>query len=138
MLLPPRRQRSFPAWFGIFAILAISIAPVISQTLVHRNHGTAQALSASATEHHHAVHGVSGAHNSSQTRHSSPPNPASMADHNACGYCALFSYTPALPEIHEIIVALTRYFSHARVILCLSCVIPFEKFSSPAPRAPPY
>ncbi|MFE8049365.1 DUF2946 domain-containing protein [Brenneria goodwinii] len=138
MLLPPLRQRSFPAWFGIFAILTISIAPVISQTLAHCDRNAAQTLSASApaAEHHHAMHGMSGAHTHSSN--STSPNPASIADHGACGYCALFSYTPAVPDINGITVALWRDISHLRITLCLSCVILIERFASPIPRAPPY
>ncbi|WP_323666230.1 DUF2946 domain-containing protein [Pectobacterium punjabense] len=52
MLLSALRRRSFPAWVGIFAILTIFIAPVISQTLVPREHGLYDGITTHSTITH--------------------------------------------------------------------------------------
>ncbi|MEC5341116.1 DUF2946 domain-containing protein [Brenneria populi] len=134
MLLSSLRQRSFPAWCGIFAILTIFIAPAISQTLAHCRHGGLQALDAPANSterRHHVGHDISGAH--------APSHPGSdpAADHQACGYCVLFCHAPALSGIAGIAVAARRRPTRSRIITPLSAVIPFGRFASPMPRAPP-
>ncbi|MCL2898587.1 DUF2946 domain-containing protein [Brenneria tiliae] len=139
MLLSLLRRRRFPAWLAIFATLTIFIAPVISQTLAHHDRAISQTLSiaTASAEHHHAGHQISGARHG-QTPPSSHPQPVSMMDHAACGYCVLFSYTPALADVGGIILALTPTLSRTRAIAFSSRIIPLTRFVSPAPRAPPY
>ncbi|MCG8710153.1 DUF2946 domain-containing protein [Brenneria sp. 4F2] len=135
MLCFPLRQRSFPVWFGIFAILIIFIAPVISQTRVHPQHDTSPAFSAattSASHHHHTGDKLS---DDAHARIHDQPD--AMADHEACGYCVLFFYTPALSDIPAIAISATRNLSHARITSILLRIIPDEKFTPAIPRAPP-
>ncbi|MBA0187647.1 MULTISPECIES: DUF2946 domain-containing protein [Pectobacterium] len=163
MLLSALRRRSFPAWVGIFAILTIFIAPVISQTLVlHEAHAhkdgtstlgstthsaTAHTTSAhdttastrdSITEphHNHTGHEMSG-HHATQSHHS-PSSPSMMMDHAACGYCVLFSYTPALFATGSLNPILTASLSEALVIHFISRTVLPERYASPVVRAPPF
>ncbi|MCA6953911.1 DUF2946 domain-containing protein [Pectobacterium polaris] len=166
MLLSALRRRSFPAWVGIFAILTIFIAPVISQTLVlhgahaHENganphsstthstavvdttsaHDTTASTSHSASiaepHHNHTGHEMSG-HNATQSHHS-PSSPSMMMDHAACGYCVLFSYTPALFATGSLNPILTASLSEALVIHFISRIVLPERYASPVVRAPPF
>ncbi|WP_174872149.1 DUF2946 domain-containing protein [Pectobacterium polaris] len=160
MLLSALRRRSFPAWVGIFAILTIFIAPVISQTLVlhgahtHENganphssaahttstHDTAASASHSGSivepHHNHTGHQMSG-HHATQSHHS-PSSPSMMMDHAACGYCVLFSYTPALFATGSLNPILTASLSEALVIHFISRIVLPERYASPVVRAPPF
>ncbi|WP_248465755.1 DUF2946 domain-containing protein [Pectobacterium versatile] len=163
MLLSALRRRSFPAWVGIFAILTIFIAPVISQTLVlHEAHAHEEGTSAlgstthsatahttsahdttastrdSITEphHNHTGHEMSG-HHATQSHHS-PSSPSMMMDHAACGYCVLFSYTPALFATGSLNPILTASLSEALVIRFISRTVLPERYASPVVRAPPF
>lgn len=158
MLLSALRRRSFPAWVGIFAILTIFIAPVISQTLVlhgaHENgtnthsstahtadaHDTAASASHSGSiaepHHNHTGHQISGYH-ATQSHHS-PSSPSMMMDHAACGYCVLFSYTPALFATGTPNPILTASLSEALVIHFISRIVLPERYASPVVRAPPF
>ncbi|MCU1797313.1 DUF2946 domain-containing protein [Pectobacterium polaris] len=160
MLLSALRRRSFPAWVGIFAILTIFIAPVISQTLVlhgahaHENgtnthssaahtadaHDTTASTSHSASiaepHHNHTGHEMSG-HHATQSHHS-PSSPSMMMDHAACGYCVLFSYTPALFATGSLNPILTASLSEALVIHFISRIVLPERYASPVVRAPPF
>ncbi|WP_409159465.1 DUF2946 domain-containing protein [Pectobacterium sp. B2J-2] len=150
MLLSALRRRSFPAWGGIFAILTIFVAPVISQTLVlhehdHRFHeqghhedghpdksATAPAShSGNIAEQPHTGHHATPSHHS-------PSSSSMMMDHAACGYCVLFSYTPALFATGSPCPLLTSYLSEARVIHFISRIILPERYASPVVRAPPF
>ncbi|MDE8740734.1 DUF2946 domain-containing protein [Pectobacterium polaris] len=160
MLLSALRRRSFPAWVGIFAILTIFIAPVISQTLVlhgahaHENganthssaahttsaHDTTASTSHSGSiaepHHNHTGHEMSG-HHATQSHHS-PSSPSMMMDHAACGYCVLFSYTPALFATGSLNPILTASLSEALVIHFISRIVLPERYASPVVRAPPF
>ncbi|MCA6940369.1 DUF2946 domain-containing protein [Pectobacterium polaris] len=160
MLLSALRRRSFPAWVGIFAILTIFIAPVISQTLVlhgahaHENgtnthssaahtadaHDTTASTSHSGSiaepHHNHTGHEMSGYH-ATQSHHS-PSSPSMMMDHAACGYCVLFSYTPALFATGSLNPILTASLSEALVIHFISRIVLPERYASPVVRAPPF
>ncbi|EJS94817.1 DUF2946 domain-containing protein [Pectobacterium wasabiae] len=160
MLLSALRRRSFPAWVGIFAILTIFIAPVISQTLVPRGHGlyedgtTAHSTTphgraghditapvsnsgAIAEQHHsHTGHSVSG-HHITPSHHSSS-SPSMMMDHAACGYCVLFAYTPALFATGSPNPILTASLSEALAIRFVSRIALPERYTSPVVRAPPF
>ncbi|MCH5049819.1 DUF2946 domain-containing protein [Pectobacterium aquaticum] len=163
MLLSALQRRSFPAWVGIFAILTIFIAPVISQTLVlhgahaheegtsalgstthsttahtTRAHDTTASTRDSITEPHHNHTGqeMSG-HHATQSHHS-PSSPSMMMDHAACGYCVLFSYTPALFATGSLNPILTASLSEALVIRFISRTVLPERYTSPVVRAPPF
>ncbi|MER0061915.1 DUF2946 domain-containing protein [Pectobacterium polaris] len=160
MLLSALRRRSFPAWVGIFAILTIFIAPVISQTLVlhgahaHENgtnppssaahttnaHDTTASTSHSGSiaepRHNHTGHEMS-RHHATQSHHS-PSSPSMMMDHAACGYCVLFSYTPALFATGSLNPILTASLSEALVIHFISRIVLPERYASPVVRAPPF
>lgn len=139
MFLSALRRRRSPAWLGIFAILTIFIAPVVSQTLVAGDHGansqdTGASLNATEHHHHHA-----GQHQPNPLpRQSHGPHPVSMMDHAACGYCVLFSYTPALSAINSLAIVAANYLSDRRLPTFISLIIPVERFASPFPRAPPF
>ncbi|KFX07896.1 hypothetical protein KP22_07320 [Pectobacterium betavasculorum] len=164
MLLSALRRRSFPAWVGIFAILTIFIAPVISQTRVLHEHGLyddGTATNSAATTHRstraiahdttaHADHNGSIAephynptarvmpgHHATQLHHS-PSSPSMMMDHAACGYCVLFSYTPALFATGSLNLILTSSLSKALVIHFVSRIVLPERYASPVVRAPPF
>ncbi|WP_072062013.1 DUF2946 domain-containing protein [Pectobacterium peruviense] len=164
MLLSALRRRSFPAWVGIFAILTIFIAPVISQTLALHEHGlyeegttTSSAATAHSTtratahdttahgshsgsiaepHHNHTAHAMP-EHHAAQLHHS-PSSPSMMMDHAACGYCVLFSYTPALFATGSPNPILTSSLSEALVIHFISRIVLPERYASPIVRAPPF
>ncbi|MFJ5406473.1 DUF2946 domain-containing protein [Pectobacterium punjabense] len=166
MLLSALRRRSFPAWVGIFAILTIFIAPVISQTLVPREHGlyddsiaahntpphnsatmhgravddiTAPASNSddiAEQQHNHAGHSMSG-HHTTQSHHSHS-SPSMMMDHAACGYCVLFTYAPALFATVSTNPILTASLSEALAIHFISRIALPERYASPVVRAPPF
>ncbi|MEQ9885500.1 DUF2946 domain-containing protein [Pectobacterium zantedeschiae] len=165
MLLSALRRRSFPAWVGIFAILTIFIAPVISQTLVLHKHGlyddgtatnsvaTTHSTTSSTTAHgttapaSHSVTIAKPHHNSTAHAmpehhvtqlHHSPSSPSMMMDHAACGYCVLFSYTPALFATGSPTPILTSSLSEALVIHFVSRIVLPERYASPVVRAPPF
>ncbi|MEQ9879658.1 DUF2946 domain-containing protein [Pectobacterium aroidearum] len=155
MLLSALRRRSFPAWVGIFAILTIFVAPLISQTLVlherehrfdehghhedgrHDNSATAHTShSGNLAEQPHTGHAMSGHH--ATPSHHSPSSPSMMMDHAACGYCVLFSYTPALFAAGSPNPILTASLSEALVIHFISRIVLPERYASPVVRAPPF
>ncbi|MBE5202835.1 DUF2946 domain-containing protein [Pectobacterium quasiaquaticum] len=170
MLLSALRRRSFPAWVGIFAILTIFIAPVISQTLVFNGahtheygtnphnsathnttvysttvdatsaYDTAASIghsgSISEPHHNHTGQEMFG-HHATQSHHS-PSSPSMMMDHAACGYCVLFSYTPALFATSSPNPILTTSLSKALVIHFISRTVLPERYASPVVRAPPF
>lgn len=165
MLLSALQRRSFPAWVGIFAILTIFIAPVISQTLVlngahtHENgtstlgstthsataHTTSAYDTAASTGHSGSIaephHNHTGqemfGHHATQSHHS-PSSPSMMMDHAACGYCVLFSYTPALFATRSPPPILTTSLSKALIIHFISRTVLPERYASPVVRAPPF
>ncbi|CAG74681.1 putative exported protein [Pectobacterium atrosepticum SCRI1043] len=164
MPLSALRRRSFPAWVGIFAILTIFIAPVISQTLVLHEHGlyevgtttnstttthsttstTAHDTTAPASHsgsiaepHHNHTGNAMPEHHAAQLHHS-PSSPSMMMDHAACGYCVLFSYTPALFATGSPNPILTSSLSEALVIHFISRIVLPERYVSPIVRAPPF
>ncbi|MEQ9943180.1 DUF2946 domain-containing protein [Pectobacterium aroidearum] len=150
MLLSALRRRSFPAWVGIFAILTIFVAPVISQTRVlyerehnfhehghNDNSATAHAShNGNLAEQQHTGHAMSGHHTTPS--HHSPSSPSMMMDHAACGYCVLFSYTPALFATGSLNPILTASLSEALVIHFISRIVLPERYASPVVRAPPF
>ncbi|WP_437616407.1 DUF2946 domain-containing protein [Erwinia sp. V71] len=114
-----------PAWLGLFAMLLLFIAPVISKSLEHArgsampmmmHHGgmmMAEEPSASAS----AMPMDEMSHHSSTMRHHSPAKPVkpatfhsmSMMDDSACGYCVLLIHLPLnlshLPELWTLLQA---------------------------------
>ncbi|QQG26967.1 DUF2946 domain-containing protein [Pectobacterium carotovorum] len=149
MLLSALRRRSFPAWVGIFAILTIFIAPVISQTLVLHEpsaiaHNTISYSTASSSnsgsiaDHHHNHTGHTMPEHGVMASHHSPSSPSMMMDHAACGYCVLFSYTPALFATGSLNPILTASLSEALVIHFISRTVLPERYASPVVRAPPF
>ncbi|WCG84399.1 DUF2946 domain-containing protein [Pectobacterium sp. A5351] len=138
MLLSALRRRSFPAWVGIFAILTIFVAPVISQTQVLHEHGATLPgnHSGNLAEQSHTGHTMSGHH--ARPSHHSPSSPSMMMDHAACGYCVLFLYTPALFAAGSPNPILTTFLPEARVIHFISRIVLPERYASPVVRAPPF
>ncbi|WP_224552318.1 DUF2946 domain-containing protein [Pectobacterium versatile] len=153
MLLSALRRRSFPAWVGIFAILTIFIAPVVSQIRVLHEHGlnddgtnthstsahdttahTNRSNNIAKPQHNHTGHTVSG-HHATQSHHFSP---SMMMDHAACGYCVLFAYTPALFATGSPNPILTASLSETLVIHFISRIVLPERYASPVVRAPPF
>lgn len=133
------RQQRFPAWLGIFAILTIAIAPIISQALVQLDRDTnAQYIGEQInTAGHHHPTTSSPADKTKSDRQSHDSHTTVMMDHAACGYCVLFSYSPALSAINSLVVVSTNSLYHELIPLPISSIIAIERFVSPLPRAPP-
>ncbi|HHB1425794.1 TPA: DUF2946 domain-containing protein [Serratia odorifera] len=76
-----------PAWLGLFAMLMIFLAPLISSQLADKHHlSMTMPMSGHQMMPHH------------QTRQSAPMthHDAGDAGVDLCGYCSLFHHTPAL------------------------------------------
>ncbi|CAI0814860.1 DUF2946 domain-containing protein [Serratia ficaria] len=94
-LIQTNASRSLaPAWLGIFAILMLFIAPVVSRSLEHARVGSAETTvmadcGMEMPMHHQPVppqaHAGAGSHTM-----------AMMMDDSACGYCVLLIHAPLL------------------------------------------
>ena len=130
-----RAHSHLPAWLGLFAMLLLFIAPVISKSLEH-SRGSAMPMmmhhsgmmmmaeipSASGEQmddmgemsHHHSMTTDAMPHNDDMQHATSPAKPAkfhsmSMMDDSACGYCVLLIHLPLhlnhLPELWTLLQA---------------------------------
>ncbi|MGM3176134.1 DUF2946 domain-containing protein [Dickeya lacustris] len=138
------RQSRFAAWIGILALVAIFLAPPISQSLRTTHHVQTPAYSdetrVAAHSHksspEHPAHAFAAIEHVPQTvTHDHSSNMA--MDHSACGYCLLLSYLPIL----VIVGALSPVAVSLRQYSCKGCVYRpvyddiWHIF--PEPRAPP-
>lgn len=92
-----------PTWLGIFAILMLFVAPVISRSLEHTRVGCSETTSMADFGMKMLMHHQST--NPPQAQPGAPPpmmhansshNMAMMMDDNACGYCTLLIHVPLL------------------------------------------
>ncbi|CAI0781194.1 Protein of uncharacterised function (DUF2946) [Serratia entomophila] len=87
-----------PAWLGIFAILMLFIAPVISRSLEHARVGNAETTTMAdcgmEMPMHHQPAPEPNAHVA--MTHTGSHNMAMMMDDSACGYCVLLIHAPLL------------------------------------------
>lgn len=129
-----RAHSHLPAWLGLFAMLLLFIAPVISKSLEHSrgsamsmmmHHGgmmMAEMPSAAGEPlddmnemaHHHSMTMDMTPHHDGMQHATSPAKPAkfhsmSMMDDSACGYCVLLIHLPLhlnhLPELWTLLQA---------------------------------
>lgn len=139
-----------PSWLGIFAILMLFIAPVISRSLEDMRIGESQGIvmihcdmdrSSVGSEAQQDVaesSSHSGNHHGSMQKmlHTSSGNTAMMED-SACGYCVLLIHMPLLD-----MASLTRFWSlflpsHPRLIRSVPVFIAHFIYRESLPRAPP-
>lgn len=94
-----------PACLGIFAILMLFIAPVISRSLEHARVGQSETatmadcgMDMSAHSHHPSPEpdGKTSAHSMTMAMQTGSHNMAMMMDDSACGYCVLLIHVPLL------------------------------------------
>lgn len=85
MFVNESHHRKRAAWLSLFAMMMAFIAPIVSQSLMRHEY-----TPAAHSQHHHSHTGTPHA-DSIQHPHSAP-----MADHAACGYCALFAHSPVI------------------------------------------
>lgn len=147
-LLELRRSR-FPAWLAILALLAIFLAPPISQFLRAHHHVQAQPCPSNdvTLSLPDSVNTLSG-HGQHPHHHTLPmPSSASMMghdhmgemgmDHAACGYCVLFTYLPVLVISGALHLAATRWRQHGRESRHHQAHFYHVWSLFPQPRAPP-
>jgi hypothetical protein len=120
-----RFHRKIGFMFGLLAILLVTLAPVVSQTLVQSGHGalsnslcSAQSSAGDATDHHHPS--------------------GNLAQHGgqACGYCHFFTHAPALPSVVAVF-ALVIWAIQQRIATRFQSVRRFFALNTAQPRAPP-
>lgn len=126
---------SIPAWLGIFALLAVFIAPPISQSLMRHEYtpaAHAQHSHSQTVTHHHPgsdaeAHGAAMQH-----------MPSGAADeHAACGYCVLFSTVPLLTFTHISSVAALFLPAERQRVAFVGASLAQASYLPQRPRAPP-
>ncbi|MCU5771936.1 DUF2946 domain-containing protein [Erwiniaceae bacterium BAC15a-03b] len=96
-----------PAWLGLFAMLLLFIAPVISKSLAQARGGEMPMM----MSHHGEMAMADMPHTmaSADPSMSAPHHPMSMMDDSACGYCVLLIHLPLnlsnLPELWTLLQA---------------------------------
>ncbi len=92
-----------PACLGIFAILMLFIAPVISRSLEHARVGQSETavmadcgMDMSMHSHHQPPSEPTGNAGMPMTMQTGSHNMAMMMDDSACGYCVLLIHVPLL------------------------------------------
>nr|WP_040462439.1 DUF2946 domain-containing protein [Winslowiella toletana] len=97
-----------PAWLGLFAILLLFIAPVISKSLAQTRGSDMPMMMMS---HHGDMPMADMPHMMASADPAMPASthPVSMMDDNACGYCVLLIHLPLnlshLPELWTLLQA---------------------------------
>ena len=131
-----------PAWLGLFAILLLFIAPVISKSLAHA-HGAEMPMM--MMSHHGEMAMPEMADMAEMPHHMSsservrpaPVHHMSMMDDSACGYCVLLIHLPLnlsnLPQLWSMLQAATRPMARPEP-LHIAIFVPIH-FRS---RAPPF
>nr|WP_275670523.1 DUF2946 domain-containing protein [Photorhabdus khanii] len=117
------------ACLGIFAILMLFIAPVISRSLEHARVGESHSDIASAspgTNHHDGMQ--MGMH---------AGNGMSMLDDIACGYCVFLIHVPLLDLANTPLFWSTSLTSRSPPVQPVALFLAHFIFSDSLPRAPP-
>ncbi len=116
-------------WLGIFAILMLFIAPVISQSLEHARIGESHSDISSAsqgTNHHDGMQ--MGMHAGGDM---------SMLDDIACGYCVFLIHIPMLDLANTPLFWSTSLTSRSSPVQPVTLFLAHFIFSDSLPRAPP-
>ena len=110
LIQPPASRNRAAAWLGMFAILMLFIAPVVSRSLEHARAGSAETTvmadcgMAMPKPMHHDIHSPPAAPEkaaSPMMQHGGGHhNMAMMMDDSACGYCVLLLHAPLLDVSH--------------------------------------
>ncbi|KOC88065.1 DUF2946 domain-containing protein [Winslowiella iniecta] len=126
-----------PAWLGLFAILLLFVAPVISKSLAHARGAEMPMMMMS----HHGEMAMAEMPHQMTSSELSPPTRVhhmSMMDDNACGYCVLLIHLPLnlsnLPPLWSMLQAATRPVAHPEP-LYIAIFVPIH-FRSRAPPLP--
>ncbi|MGV7960463.1 DUF2946 domain-containing protein [Photorhabdus tasmaniensis] len=117
------------AWLGIFAILMLFIAPVISQSLEHARIGESHSDISSAslvTNHHDGMQ---------MDMHAG--GDMSMLDDIACGYCVFLIHIPMLDLANTPLFWSTSLTSRSPPVQPVTLFLAHFIFSDSLPRAPP-
>ncbi|WP_282183130.1 DUF2946 domain-containing protein [Photorhabdus hindustanensis] len=156
-LIPFYTSRSrLPAWLGIFAILMLFIAPVISRSLEHARIGEAHSSKVvdchvvmssdddmPRNMSHSDVSSVSHATKSYSTNHHDGMQMGmhgggmSMLEDIACGYCVFLIHIPMLDLANIPLFWSTSLTSRPPPIQTVASFLPHFIFSDSLPRAPP-
>ncbi|CAQ83332.1 MULTISPECIES: DUF2946 domain-containing protein [Photorhabdus] len=144
-----------PAWLGIFAILMLFIAPVISRSLEHARIG--EAHSSKVVDCHMVISSnddmprnmshsevSSASHVSSGTNHHDGMQMGmhagggmSMLEDIACGYCVFLIHVPMLDLANTPLFWSTSLTARPPPIQTVASFLPHFIFSDSLPRAPP-
>ncbi|MCK3667604.1 DUF2946 domain-containing protein [Photorhabdus noenieputensis] len=146
-----------PAWLGIFAILMLFIAPVISRSLEHARIG--EAHSSKVVDCHrvmssnddiprnmshfdafsasHATKSYSTNHHDGMQMGMHAGGGMSMLEDIACGYCVFLIHIPMLDLANTPLFWSTSLTSRPPPIQTVASFLPHFIFSDSLPRAPP-
>lgn len=131
-----------PACLGIFAILMLFIAPVISRSLEHARVGLSEIASMadcgmdmSAHMHHPPAPSAKGGMPMSMQTGSH--NMAMMMDDSACGYCVLLIHVPLLDLAYSPLFWSGSLLSRAPPTHYTFPLFAYVAHSEAQPRAPP-
>ncbi|MEK9497423.1 DUF2946 domain-containing protein [Photorhabdus sp. P32] len=151
-----------PAWLGIFAILMLFIAPVISRSLEHarigeahssrvvdchramssdddmpRNMSHSDVSSASQVTQSHSTKLYSTSHHDGMQMGMHAGGGMSMLEDIACGYCVFLIHVPILDLANTLLFWSTSLTSRPPPIQTVASFLPHFIFADSLPRAPP-
>lgn len=135
-----------PACLGIFAILMLFIAPVISRSLEHARVGQSETatmtdcgMDMSAHGHHHSPEpdGTASAQSMTMAMQTGSHNMAMMMDDSACGYCVLLIHVPLLDLASSPLFWSGSLLSRAPPLYYIFPLFAHVIHSESQPRAPP-
>ncbi|CAB3780201.1 hypothetical protein LMG28614_01014 [Paraburkholderia ultramafica] len=123
-----RFLRKIDSWLGLFAILMATLAPTISHTLAARANDDAMSGEHCSIT---SMNGISLMRDDAASKH------AQMAGGDACRYCSLLAYLPAVPSVEALFVVAVRARQHT-VATRFESVRRVEPLTFARPRAPPF
>ncbi|MFP7606466.1 DUF2946 domain-containing protein [Serratia quinivorans] len=136
-----------PACLGIFAILMLFIAPVISRSLEHARVGQSETASMAdcgmdmSTHMHHpppsAPSGKASQPGMPMGMQTGSHNMAMMMDDSACGYCVLLIHVPLLDLAYSPLFWSGSLLSRAPPAHYIFPLFAHLTYSESQPRAPP-
>lgn len=137
-------RNRLPACLGIFAILMLFIAPVISRSLEHARVGQSETASMAdcgmdmSTHMHHPPPSASNAKASMpMAMQTGSHNMAMMMDDSACGYCVLLIHVPLLDLAYSPLFWSGSLLSRAPPAHYIFPLFAHVAHSEAQPRAPP-
>ncbi|EPC4490331.1 DUF2946 domain-containing protein [Serratia liquefaciens] len=131
-----------PASLGIFAILMLFIAPVISRSLEHARVGQSETVAMTDCGMDMSAHGhhpppEPGAQSMTMTMQTGSHNMAMMMDDSACGYCVLLIHVPLLDLASSPLFWSGSLLSRAPPLHYIFPLFAHVIHSESQPRAPP-